>query len=129
MKRDNPLPFLIILLSLLTVSAVSTAQSTPEVVDSVSQDGADVEELERIEELVTYGPHYKNPNAAGRLLTLNRAVPPLPADYAPVRLTGPVYKNLLPGNRPAPTTTITREEEEQLTGPRYKNRGAKTGNL
>ena len=128
MKRQNPLPLLFVFLPFLAVSAVSNAQQHA-TTDTLPPSEEVAEELERIRELTSYGPHYKNPNAAGRLLTLNRVVPPLPADYGPVRLSGPAYKNQEPAARPGPSTTVPSKVRENLTGPRYKNRRAKTGNL
>ena len=128
MQRQDPLPLLFVFLFFLAVSAVSKAQQHV-AADTVPPMEEVAEELERIQELTSYGPHYKNPHAAGRLLTLNRVVPPLPADYGPVRLSGPAYKNQEPAARPGPSTTVPSKVRENLTGPRYKNRRAKTGNL
>ena len=128
MQRQDPLPLLFVFLSFLAVSVVSRAQQHA-AADTIPPSEEVAKELERIRELTSYGPHYKNPSAAGRLLTLNRVVPPLPADYNPVRLTGPAYKNLEPAARPGSSTTVPGKARKNLTGPRYKNRRAKTGNL
>ncbi|WP_116128206.1 hypothetical protein [Lewinella sp. IMCC34183] len=130
MKRENPLPLFFILFFLVMLSTTSRAQVEATVADSLrSARTEQLQELRRIEALTSYGPHYKNPNAAGRLITLNRAVPPLPADYAPARVMGPTYKNRKPALTPADTTAVRRRSTPRLMGPRYKNRGAKTGNL
>ena len=129
MQRENPLPlfFSLLFLFLLSKSHTAVAQISPP--DSTQSAREQRLELQRIKKLTRFGPHYKNPNAAGRLLTFNRAVPSLPADYAPVRLTGPAYKNRKPTLAPVDTTKARPAARPRLYGPRYKNRGAKTGNL
>ncbi len=129
MQRENPLPFFFALLFLILLSATSDAQVHATPADSMSAAEAQARELDRIESLTRFGPHYKNPNAAGRLLTLNRAVPPLPLDYDPVRLIGPAYKHRKPDPVRADLSTRRRPANARLFGPRYKNRGAKSGNL
>ncbi len=128
MKRENPLPFLAILLTLVCLSGITRAQVIPEP-DSLLQEEELVHELERIEELTSYGPHYKNKLAAGRLLTINRAVPPLPDTYSPDQLFGPAYKNRHPNVSSEPANAAPQPTRDRRTGPRYKNRGAKSGNL
>ena len=129
MHRENPLPFFFVLLFLFLLSRASTAQSHANPTDSVSAADSLNDELRRIDELTKFGPHYKNKNAAGRLLTLNRAVPSLPTDYAPLRLFGPAYKHRKPVATPVDSSAAPASRRQKLTGSRYKNRGAKSGNL
>lgn len=128
MTRENPLPLLFAFLMIVIVSNVSSAQTHSDSSAELSTTEEVSKQLDRIERKVRFGPHYKNKNAAGRLLTLNRAVPNLPATYAPLRVYGPSYKNrriqVLPRS-----TEPARATKAKLTGPRYKNRGAKSGGI
>ncbi len=129
MRRETPLPFFFALLFLFLLSKASTAQAPTGLTDSIPPGEVLNDELRRIEALVKFGPHYKNKNAAGRLLTLNRAVPPLPAAYVPLRQFGPAYKNRKPAATPVDSSAVPVSGKPKLFGPRYKNRGAKSGNL
>ncbi len=88
MRRENPLPFLFVLAFFFLVSQASRAQAHTGPLDSVPPRQVAEKELRRIDEHTKFGPHYKNRNAAGRVRTINRAVPP-PAHHlrpaAPLR--------------------------------------------
>ncbi|WP_116108016.1 hypothetical protein [Lewinella sp. IMCC34191] len=124
MQRQNPLPIFFLFFALVAISTASSAQ-----VNSETESERVVRELDRIEDLTSHGPNYKNPRAAGRLLIINRAAPTLPPIPMAARLTGPAYKNRGPVIHTTRTTTVRQPKRERLIGPRYKNRGAKSGNL
>ncbi len=113
-----------VLLGLFALSVVGRAQTTDEGVDTVAL-SPDELEVQRIEGLIKFGPHYKNPRAAGRMKTLYRTAPVVTNRPSRSRLTGPAYKNQRRLITQA-DTVATRPTRPRLTGPRYKNRGAKT---
>lgn len=129
MPRQNPLPLFLLLVFLFLLGRSHDARGQAPVTDSISAAQQLQFELGRIEQLTQFGPHYKNPKAAGRLLTLRRAVPSLPPNYEPLRLTGPAYKNRKPSLPASEPTEAAPAAPSRLYGPRYKNRGAKSGNL
>ena len=121
-KPQNPLPLLLMMFLLFLLSNGANAQMEKSEADSLLA-ALDSAEIERIENLIQYGPHRKNPNAAGRVVYINRTAPA--ASTKPVaRLTGPTYKN----RRPVVTMDSVRPAvtKRKLTGPRHKNRSAKS---
>lgn len=127
MRRDNPLPFLFVLALLFLVSHASRAQAHEISMDSVGPRQALKQALQRMDAHTKLGPHYKNRNAAGRVRTINRAVPPLPTTYAEVSPSGPAFKNRKAVFVPVNSATPLRTLRPRLMGPHYKNRGAKSG--
>lgn len=130
--RQHPLSFLFLLAVLFALPNISFAQMAEELVDSLDyqeeRQAPPVEQLRRVEQLTSYGPHYKNPLAAGRLLVVNRADDARPAPPPPrLNLLGPAYKNRRPDTPEQSTAPAPRAKKERRFGPRYKNRGAKTG--
>ncbi len=123
MARQPPLPLLMILLGLFALSVAGRAQTADEGVDTTGLT-PDRLEVQRIEELIKFGPHYKNPRAAGRIKVLYRTAPVATNRPSRPRLTGPAYKNQRRLITQA-DTAVTRPTKPRLTGPRYKNRGAK----
>ncbi|WP_273446969.1 hypothetical protein [Neolewinella agarilytica] len=118
---------LIIALFVFMLSTVSlTAGSSPAlmVTDSLPN-GTDQARLEQIEKKLARSPHYKNPNAGGRLAVFNRNAPEA-TDRTKEILTGPAYKNRKRGRVPADTTAKTGTTRPRLMGPRYKNRRFKS---
>lgn len=111
-------------LMLSTVSLMANTSSALIVNDSLPN-GTDQAKLEQIEKKLTHSPHYKNPNAAGRLAVFNRNAPAASNDTKE-RLTGPAYKNRKRVPVPADTTAAPPPTRRKLMGPRYKNRSAKS---
>lgn len=108
----------------LVMAASLTSCYMPLVIDSPPTD-ADYQRAAELEQKVRYGPHYKNRNAAGRLIIFNRTKiddPPRRSE----RLRGPAYKNRKPVSTTPDDTTTTQGRRSKLSGPRYKNRDAKT---
>ena len=122
-KRQSPIALLLTMFMLFLLSNGVAAQLDKSKADSLLA-ALDLAERERIEALITYGPHYKNPNAAGRLGIISRTTPAA-VKSTRVQPMGPAYKNRRAIIVPAQTFRTT-ETRPRLTGPRYKNRGAKT---
>ncbi|MFT6000163.1 MAG: hypothetical protein ACI81P_002624 [Neolewinella sp.] len=125
MHINNTFSFLLPLVLLTFMSPFINAQMALNEVDSLPLPKASAVELDRIEQLLTLSPHYKNPNAAGRLVTLNRATLALPTSITKVRLSSPAYKNRKVTATSGGSRTNPAPKKPQLTGPRYKNRRAK----
>ncbi len=111
-----------ILLTLFFIPVLSsgiTAQEHPQEADQKS-----LLELKKVQNHISQGPHYKNPNAAGRLLLFNRTAPTASVATKKAPLIGPAYKNRKP--QPVVTDQVPATTQRPLTGPRYKNRRAKS---
>lgn len=117
----------IITLFVLMLSTVSLLAGTSPalILNDSLPNGADQAKLEQIEKKLTRSPHYKNPNAAGRLEVFNRNAPTASAGTKET-LTGPAYKNRKRVPVPADTTAAPTTTRRKLMGPRYKNRSAKS---
>ena len=109
------------------LSTVSLMANTPSalIVNDSLPNSVDQAKFEQIEKKLIRSPHYKNPNAAGRLAVFNRNAP---AGAASTRemLSGPTYKNRKRVPVLADTTAAPKTTRRKLMGPRYKNRSAKS---
>ena len=127
--RQHPLSFLFLLAILFALPNFSAAQMAEELVESLdpgNEKALLAEEMQRIREMTGFGPHSKSPLAAGRLLTINRDSEAQPVLPPRADLFGPAYKNRR--SSAAETIPVPQKAKQQRdTGPRYKNRGAKTG--
>lgn len=118
--------FLLLLLLLVPTVQVTANTGTPFFRgDTLPKE--ELIKLQRIEELMLRSPHYKNPDAAGRLAVINRNAPAPPEETTKVVLTGPAYKNRQPRAMFADTSSTPAPAVRRLMGPRYKNRRAGTG--
>lgn len=115
-----------ILILLFLPAASATANNGAELfpADTIPQ-SLGTEKLERIGETLTYSPHYKNRNAAGRIVIFNRNAPVVQETRSRVNLTGPAYKNRRMGAKAVGRKKVWVRYPRRLSGPRYKNRGAK----
>lgn len=107
-------------LLVLSVSGLKAGEDAVQVYTDSIPKGADEVRLEQIEKKISRSPHYKNPNAAGRLAVFNRTAP-APKGERKEPLTGPAYKNRK--RTPDASARVTKPRK-QLMGPRYKNRRA-----
>ena len=123
--RENPLPLLFLFLALAALPSLATAQMDRDLVVEPEETMRAID-YERISALTQWGPHRKNPLASGRnrILYQVHTLKPL-APAAPVRTTGPAFKNRRVILRPD-LPPRRRMQTSQLTGPRYKNRSAKS---
>ena len=96
----------------------------PFAIDAAST-SSDYRRVAEQEEKMRYGPHYKNRNAAGRLLLINRITPDAPSMQRKERLMGPAYKNRRIIFTSGDSMPSAQPKHERLMGPRYKNRHAK----
>ncbi|CAH0999195.1 hypothetical protein LEM8419_00492 [Neolewinella maritima] len=130
--RQSPLSFLIVLVLIAVAPTLLQGQLFEDIDDRLTIETIDpgtffAEEAGRVDRLLARGPHRKNPQAAGRNLIQYRAAR-TPRARQPRQ--GPLFKNRhrsrpyrLTQATPAPAPAPLR----RLTGPRYKNRSAKTG--
>ena len=66
--RENPIPLLILFLAIAILPTMVRGQDGRE---ALTEQQEQRKELVRIKKLTAFGPHRKNPLAAGRLLVLN----------------------------------------------------------
>ena len=112
------------MLMVATLGIMASANSTQSLTDSIPK-STDQARLAQIEKKITRSPHYKNPNAAGRLAVFNRNTPAA-KPRKKERLTGPAYKNQQRVPSPLATLAKATNPRKRLIGPRYKNRSAKS---
>jgi hypothetical protein len=128
--RQHPLSFLFLLAILFALPNFSAAQMAEELVESLhpgDEKAQLAEEMQRIKELTSFGPHSKSPLAAGRLLTINRNSEAQPVLPPRANLFGPAYKNRRSAAAAETIPVPQKAKKQRTTGPSYKNRGAKTG--
>lgn len=102
-----------------------SAQMERSRVDSLSQEATLVKEERWSRVSTKFGPHYKNPNAGGRLTIYNRAAAAAIVPSQQARLTGPAFKNSKVRLRRSRSVLRRKQVRRSLSGPRYKNRRAK----
>ena len=122
--RENPLPLLLLFLTIAFLPGIVSGQMDRDLVVEPEKSMLAID-YERISALTEWGPHRKNPLAGGRNRILYRVHTLKALPTAVPRSTGPAFKNRrviikpdLPPRR--------RVQVSQLTGPRYKNRAAKS---
>lgn len=127
MYYKNCFAFLTAFSILFLLSAGMSAQMERSRVDSLSANmETDNDKSNRIVAQRTYGPHYKNPLAAGRIVKINSTTPVAVKPLQRVKLTGPAYKNRVFAADKVNATSPDRAAKRTVTGPRYKNRSAKS---
>lgn len=124
--RQNPLSLLFLFALLAILPKLADAQVERQRLDAVVEQ-LERKEIKRIERLTAYGPHAKNPQGAARLIRMNgnnhqKTSRPSFTSHRRPRQTGPRYKNRTAKSRPSSPPPVEYADSATEKAGRSKSR-------